>query len=50
MDIHFNDTLFEVITDYPAYPDFNSALIPGEGGQEGRDRRRDCGGDRCEVW
>jgi ribosome-associated toxin RatA of RatAB toxin-antitoxin module len=36
MDIHFNDTrpagapaatLFEVITDYPAYPSFNSALI-----------------------
>jgi ribosome-associated toxin RatA of RatAB toxin-antitoxin module len=36
MDIHFNNTrpadapaatLFEVITDYPAYPSFNSALI-----------------------
>jgi ribosome-associated toxin RatA of RatAB toxin-antitoxin module len=36
MDIHFNDTrpagasaatLFDVITDYPRYPDFNPALI-----------------------
>jgi ribosome-associated toxin RatA of RatAB toxin-antitoxin module len=36
MDIHFNDTrradapaatLFEVITDYPGYPDFNPALM-----------------------
>ena len=36
MDIHFNDTrpaaapaetLFEVVTDYAGYPDFNSALI-----------------------
>ena len=36
MNVHFNDTrsadapagtLFEVITDYPSYPDFNLALI-----------------------
>ena len=36
MDIHFNDTraaeapaavLWEVITDYPGYPSFNSAIV-----------------------
>jgi ribosome-associated toxin RatA of RatAB toxin-antitoxin module len=36
MDVHFNDTrpaaapaetLFEVVTDYAAYPEFNSALV-----------------------
>ena len=27
MNIHFNDALFEAITDYPAYTDVNSALI-----------------------